>query len=399
MHIVQIEDFFHPDTGYQPNILSKYFIKFGHQVTIIAAELDKMPDYLTSFFGKDRIEERDRAYEEQYGIKIVRVPMWKYVSGRAIYAKPLLPLIKSLQPDILFVHNNDTAVGMWATWNRKKLGCPLIMDNHMCEMASQNPLSKQFQIFYRHIFTPMIRRNGIYVIATAADRYAETVQGVPRELSPLISFGSDTMLFHPDAQVRRDFRAKHGIAEDAFVVLYAGKMDESKGGQLLADLTCQKLNTDREVVYVIVGNAAGDYGKKVEETFGKSPCRVLRFPTQKYVDLAQFFQAADLGLMPKQCSLMMFDINACGVPMLMEHNEVNDVRCTAQNGWLFDAGNLADFKNMLEKIVNLDPAVFSAVGASAQRMVLEQYNYEDKAREFENLLFETVNRHISKHKK
>ena len=51
MKIVQIEDFFHPDAGYKINILSKYFARMGHETVIITAELDKMPDFLTSFSG------------------------------------------------------------------------------------------------------------------------------------------------------------------------------------------------------------------------------------------------------------------------------------------------------------------------------------------------------------
>ncbi len=34
MKIVEIEYFVHPSTGYHVNVLSKYFVKFGHDVTI-----------------------------------------------------------------------------------------------------------------------------------------------------------------------------------------------------------------------------------------------------------------------------------------------------------------------------------------------------------------------------
>ena len=50
MKIVQLEDFFHPDAGYKINILSKYFARMGHETVILTAGLDRMPDYLTSFF-------------------------------------------------------------------------------------------------------------------------------------------------------------------------------------------------------------------------------------------------------------------------------------------------------------------------------------------------------------
>ena len=52
MRFVHIEDFFHPNAGYQVNLLSKLQVKQGHEVIIITAELDKIPDHLISFLVK-----------------------------------------------------------------------------------------------------------------------------------------------------------------------------------------------------------------------------------------------------------------------------------------------------------------------------------------------------------
>ena len=72
MKIVHIEDFFHPDAGYQINVLAKYQANAGHEVIILTSEIDKIPDFLTIFFGKDNIEQKDREYESKYGVKIIR---------------------------------------------------------------------------------------------------------------------------------------------------------------------------------------------------------------------------------------------------------------------------------------------------------------------------------------
>ena len=55
MKIVHIEDFFHPEAGYQINILPKYMVRAGHEVTIITSEADKAAKQLTGFFGTDGI--------------------------------------------------------------------------------------------------------------------------------------------------------------------------------------------------------------------------------------------------------------------------------------------------------------------------------------------------------
>lgn len=67
MRIVHIEDFFHPDAGYQINILTKYQVRQGHEVIVVTSEMQKMPRYLTNFFGTDNIEEKDRDFTEKNG--------------------------------------------------------------------------------------------------------------------------------------------------------------------------------------------------------------------------------------------------------------------------------------------------------------------------------------------
>lgn len=389
MNIVEVEDFFHPDAGYQINILSKYLQRFGHQVTIITAELDKLPDYLTSFFGKEHIEERDKAYEEAFGVKIRRLPIKNFISGRAIFTDALLPTIRSYHPDVLFAHGCDTASAMWSLWNRKKLGCPILMDCHMVLEASQNRYASLFRQFYRAFMTPVIRKEQIFVVTLSEARYAEKVLGVPGALSPLIGFGSDESLFHPDAEVRAAFRREHGISEDAFVILYAGKLDPAKNGRLLADLTCRKLDTRREIVYVIVGNAVGEYGEGVERRFQESPYRLLRFPTQKYINLPSFFQMADMAVIPAATSLIVFDLNAAGLPVLTPDHPINVERCSHGNGWTFRNGDLQDFQRQLERALSLPDEELEKVSQAAVAYIRAEYSYEKKCREYEQLLLET----------
>ena len=396
MKIVQLEDFFHPDAGYKINILSKYFARMGHETVILTAELDRMPDYLTSFFGRDNIAERDREYSERYGVQIIRRPIWAYVSGRALFKDNLAKLVNSLHPDVLYVHGNDTAAGMWILRHLKAFDCPIVMDNHMVEMASQNPLRKLYRAYYRSFITPIIIKNRIPVIRAMNDDYVERCLGVPLSLAPWISYGSDMLLFHPDKAAGAKFREANGISRDAFVVLFAGKFDESKGGMLLAELTCREIKTDREIVYLMIGNATGEYGAAVEKRFKDSRYRIIRLPTQKYCDLAGFYQAADVGLIAKQASLNFFDMEACGVPVLSEDNNLNRDRTPCGNGWLFRPDDADDFAARLEHIVNMDSAELEKASENAYNYVKEKYDYYKKALEYMDIIQKVYDREKKK---
>ena len=396
MKIVQLEDFFHPDAGYKINILSKYFARMGHETVILTAELDRMPDYLTSFFGRDNIAARDREYSERYGVQIIRRPIWAYVSGRALFKDDLAELVNSLHPDVLYVHGNDTAAGMWILRHLKAFDCPIVMDNHMVEMASQNPLRKLYRAYYRSFITPIIIKNRIPVIRAMNDDYVERCLGVPLSLAPWISYGSDMLLFHPDKAAEAKFREANGISRDAFVVLFAGKFDESKGGMLLAELTCREIKTDREIVYLMIGNATGEYGAAVEKRFKDSRYRIIRLPTQKYCDLAGFYQAADVGLIAKQASLNFFDMEACGVPVLSEDNNLNRDRTPCGNGWLFRPDDADDFAARLEHIVNMDSAELEKASENAYNYVKEKYDYYKKALEYMDIIQKVYDREKKK---
>lgn len=386
MKILNIEDFFHPNAGYQINIIPKYLSKFGHDVTIVTSEMDKVPEGLTAFFGRDNIEKFDKEYEELTGVKIIRLPIKCFFSGRAVFTKELKRTVDKLQPDVLYVHGNDTLSGMKVISKLGKLKYALISDSHMLEMASTNKFNKLFRKFYRVFITPKIIKYQMPVIRTQDDAYVEKCLGIPLKQAPWISYGSDTMLFHPGEDTKRDFRKKNNISDEAFVILYAGKLDEAKGGLLLADAIKDKFSTDKEVVFVIVGNTEGDYGKKVEDIFARSKNRILRFPTQRYVDLAQFYQSADLAVFPRQCSLSFYDVQACALPVLSEDNNINVDRCSHDNGWNFKAGDVADFRAKIEYAANMSDDEYKKVSDNSYRFIMENYNYEDKAREYERIL-------------
>lgn len=389
MKIVHVEDYFHPDAGYQLNILPKYLQKFGHEQTIITAEMEKFPPELTSFFGKDNIAERDAEYTRQYHIKICRLPIRAYISGRAIFAHSLYAAIEAEKPDLLYVHGNDSFTGMQLLFHRKQFGCAVVTDSHMLAMASRNRFSRYFRAFYKWVITPQIIKDQIPVIRTQDDDYVEKALGIPLKQAPWISYGSDTLLFHPDKETRRQVRRENHISDDAFVIVYAGKLEETKGAKLLAQAVQEKFRADRPVVVMVVGKTVGTYGEEVETLFHQSENRILRFPTQKYADLNKFFQSADLAVFPKQCSLSFYDVQACGLPVLSENNNINEERNSHGNGICFQYDSVEDFHNKIQKILDMPAEKYSQMSRCAYEFIRQNYDYEEKAREYEQILLKT----------
>lgn len=390
MKIVHIEDFFHPNAGYQINILPKYMVKQGHEVTILTSEMDKIPEGLTVFFGKNNIEKYDYEYTESTGVNIIRLPIINFISGRAIFTKALFEKVQSLKPDILYVHGNDTLTAIRYLMKIKRLNYPIVMDSHMLEMASVNKFNKIFRLIYRKFLTPKIIKNSIPIIRTQNDEYVKRFLGIPLKQCPWISVGSDTLLFRKNEEIKLNLRKEYYINEKDFVVVYTGKLDESKGGLFLAQAFKKKINAQKNIVLVVVGNTNGEYGKEVEEVFRNSENRIIRFPTQQYKDLPKFYQMSDLSVFPKQCSLSFYDAQACGLPVISEKNNINSDRLKYNNGYNFISGDIEDFRNKIMKCANMLENEYKEISNNAIKFIDNNYNYENIAKEYTNILLEEV---------
>lgn len=382
MRIVYICDFFHPDAGYHPNLLSKYWVRFGHEVTLLTSELERMPPSLTHFFDCENIRDKDRKFEKTCGVKIIRCPIYRFVSGRSVYKGNIFREIKRLDPDVVYVNGNDSLIGMQltATYTRHPFG--LVMDSHMLDMASNNRFKTLYRSMYRITLAKQIIQHDIPVIRAQNDDYVERFLGIPLERCPWISFGSDMLLFHPDEERKQAWRNQYGVGQQDFVVLYAGKVNKTKGLDLFAEAVRRKFHDKRNVWVVVVGSTEGKEGKELEEAFRNSENRVLRFPTQKYTDLPAFYQMADLAVFPRQCSLSFFDVQACGLPVVFEDNNINVDRSREHNAMVFAAGNARELRNAVETFLHMEASELAAYRNNAVAYVKKKYNYEDKAREY-----------------
>lgn len=394
MHFVHVEDFFHPDAGYQLNLLSRLQVREGYKVTVITGEIDKFPNFVTSFFGKDNIEERDRNFEDATGVKIIRHPMYIYYSGRAIFKPGLHKLIKQQKPDVLFIHNEDTVTGIKLLWSYKRMNIPYVLDCHMLEMASENRFREYFRLFYRKFVTPVILKNDIPLIRVVDTDFVEKHYSIPLKKTHLLSFGTDSDFYKPDNDVKKRFRSILNIDINDFVVVYAGKLDESKGGKFLADAIEAKINlSDRNIKFIVIGNVPKDeYGLSVEDTFKNSQNSILRFPTQPYSNLAKYYQIADIAIFPRQCSMSYFEVQSCGLPVVLEKNEINLDRVSNKKGLIFSQNSIIEIRNAIEKFGNMEKPDFDVYVENSRYNILRNYDFVTISKQFTTVMIDKYKR-------
>ncbi|EJT6167523.1 glycosyltransferase [Clostridium perfringens] len=393
MKILHWDEMFHPAFGYQINVLAKFQALQGHEVTIVtSSKIEKHPTF-SGFANSVNIKELDTEYRQKYGIKIIRLPIWRVISGRVIYKRGYIKKIKELNPDVIMCHTNDTLSSIRIAQKYKSINIPIVFDNHMLEMAAKNPLSKIFRLYFKNFVTPIIKKNNWIVIRTQDDKYVNKCLGIPEKQTPFISFGTDTSIFYRDVKIRREFRKELNLDEKDFVIVYTGKINQDKGGKLLAKAFMNKFNTDRNIVLLCIGNIENsDYGREVEKIFNKSKNRIIRFKTQNYLELAKFYQVADLSVFPKQCSLSFYDAQACGLPVLSEDNNINIDRNKHNNGICFKSGNIEDFISKIEMLSEINEKEYEKMRQNSINFIVNNYDYKNIAEKYTKILIEEYNR-------
>lgn len=384
MKILHIDETFHPSYGYQVNPLAKFQQHQGNEVYIATVDKEHLyPVYKEFGDSGETLDQEDKVYEDATGVKIIRVKAKGYYFRRLVYTNEIFKVVELVKPDVLFVHCVETITAM--RFMLKGLKYPMMFDSHMLSMASQNKFAKLYEKLYAAIFGRKIRDKGYIVVRTQDDKYVNGKLGIPEAQTPFISFGTDTILFSPSIEVRNSFRKEHNISEDVFVVVYTGKLTEAKGGMLLAETFKEKFS--KEVILVCVGTPPNnEYGEKVRKILKESQNRVIMFPTQKYQELAKFYQMADLSVFPKQCSMSFYDAQACGLPVLSEDNNVNVDRCSYNNGFNFKAGSVEDFRTKIKEVSHMSAKELQTYRNNAKKFIDNGYSYEHIAKEYTRYL-------------
>lgn len=388
MKIVYVDETFHPAYGYQSNPLAKFQQVQGNDVTIVTVSKDQIhPVYREFGDNGESVEKDDEVYQKNTGVKIVRVKTKGYFMHRAVYSHDVFKAVRNEKPDVVFVHCAETLTAMRFLLHRKEW--PMMLDSHMLSMASQSKFVGAFESVYRVVFRRIIEKNNYYVVRTQDDDYVNTHLGIRKDLTPFISFGTDTMMFCPSDEAREKFRKDNKISENDFVVVYTGKLTEAKGGKLLAETFKEKF--DVPVTLVCVGSPPdNDYGREVQRILDSSKNRVIMFPTQKYMELAPFYQMADLSIFPKQCSMSFYDAQACGLPVVSESNNVNCDRCSHQNGDNFIAGSVEDFRAKIMGFALMSKEERNQYRKNSRAFVEAGYDYADIARQYTEYLKKSV---------
>lgn len=372
-----LSSFYIDDYSYQENMLPKYHMKMGHDVTVIAS--------LVSFNeeGKPCILPEARQYYAKDGFKVVRLDYKKnnYKLNKFIRVyESLMNTLRDEKPDILFIHDYSfmdiMKVMKYAAINNVKV----YIDCHTDYINSAKTWTSKYifhHIIWRFIgkkISPNVKK--FYGVTPLRCSFLRDAYKIPNEKIELLEIGIDNELFNEKLSKNINFILRNELKIEIadFVILTGGKIDALKNIHLVLE-AFQKINIPnvKLVVFGTVASEVRDYIKKLLEY--QNVIFVGWLSTDKILD---YFIMSDLIVFPGTHSVLWEQAVGTGTPTIHKYwNEMTHV--DIGGNCLFLKENSAKEIETKLKYVLQSPDVYEKMKEAAQGG-LEKFAYSSIAK-------------------
>jgi len=258
MKILQVTPFFKPlwESGGVARVaydISRNLHENGHEITVYTTNRSIYPNDLPTNrpTGVDGMNvyyfENLRKY-----VPSVTPPVMPY-------RMPAIARKEIAQFDVIHIHDHRTLLTVIASHYARKYGIPYVLQAHGA--LPQDTGSTRMKRLFDLLWSKKVILGAAGVIAlneTEAERYREL--GVDEGRIAIFPNGID-FAEYPDLPARGRFRAKWGIDDATKVVLYLGRLDPTKGIDLLIRSFAKVAGEFDDAVLMLVG---GDMGHNEE---------------------------------------------------------------------------------------------------------------------------------------
>lgn len=193
---------------------------------------------------------------------------------------------------------------------------------------------------------------------------------------------------------RASVRSRHGLPSDQPVVLFVGRLIETKGCHVLLRAMRDVLTTHPEVTLLVVGgkwyadDSSSGYVQELQRLAQACDGRVVFTSYVPVDEIPQYYAAADLFVCASQWNEPLgrvhYEAMAAGLPIVTTNRGgIREVVQDGENGIVLD--RYADPDAFASAILTLldDPGRADAMGRAGRRKAEEVYNFERMASELQ----------------
>ena len=372
MKIVFVFNGFTENTGYTSNCLPKAMAQLGHEVHVIAPNVQvyfNHPQYKETyqeFYGDPIIEIGEK---ELNGFRLHRLPYKTY--NTEVYMKGLYRKIKQLKPEVVHVFQLDAIMTHQLTWYKFIMGYKLFTANHV--LKSVFPLADNWSnlnVFKKLAWNLKHYIPGRFISLNTKKTYCQTPDakeiaidffGVRKSICVVDPLGVDTDLFYPQDLIQKEQNKKvYGFQKDDFICLYTGRFTAGKNPLILAKAIGQLRKEGYEIRALFIGN-----GEQEEEIKKCEGCTIG--PFVNFQNLPSIYNSATIAVWPQQDSMSMLDALACGIPIIVS-NKLSATERIDGCGSTYLEGSVEDLKKKILEMYQNDAERKAMAACGAQKI-------------------------------
>lgn len=230
-----LASFFIDNYSYQENLLPKYHVKMGYDVTVIAS--------LASFGkdGKSCFLDGESERQDANGYKVIRIGYKEPTKVNVIlrYYNHFAKTLSEEAPDVIFIHGLQFSdLDVVIRYKKRHPEVKLYADNHADYVNSAHGFVST-NILHKIIWRYHIKKAEPYIekcfgVTPLRCDFLRDMYNLPTEKIDFLPMGVDDEAIPSDRlEVRNRVRKDLGVADDDFLLFTGGKIDSKKNTHFL----------------------------------------------------------------------------------------------------------------------------------------------------------------------
>lgn len=254
---------------------------------------------------------------------------------------------------------------------------PLILEMHIPTLS--NIKLRLYETFILNMSHYMDYCNKIVVLTRNFKNYVSNNYHVNPKDVVVVPNGVDLDHFKKETDKRKILSLKNSLKLNSKVVMYAGYMDDINGINYILDVIPTVLKENPDLSFLFVG-----YGPQKDNviSISKKFSQIKYIPMVEYDKMPLYYQLCDLFVLPRPSTISAELLTPLKLleAMAMERKVlgsnvggITEVINHGKNGYLFEKGDIDDFKDKIIEVLNIDN---DRTCENARKILAKKYNWD-----------------------
>lgn len=366
MKIVIVVEEFDPDKGYLEYYLGRELIKLGHRVSILT-------------FGWSKTISKTMLTE---GFEVVNIPHVAVVNPYHIPSLSsiayIIRFIKSENPDIVHCQPLSSPLSLIFVFFQQLFNYKIV-GSLITGEYSINSTTANLKYDLAKIITEHYLKNKTGLFFAKSDGWKKVLLqlfNIPDEKISIIPLGADSELFKFDSEPRISMRNLLGLVADDILVIYTGKIIQSKKLHILLKAMAPIIRKNHKVKLLIVGKGEAHYMEYLKDLSSNLEVsnNVIFNSWVHRTELPKYYSTSDIAVWPGSVSISIIEAASVGLPLIVKRSPIIKYAIAHENGFTFKPDNITELGQCLEKLIN-NCKLRNDMGKKSRLLVEQKLNW------------------------